>query len=157
MNKMPRFFLFPLFPALLATACEMVDMPVFDTPFVYIATSAGADNAIVGSDVDNVNTYFIYLSSESLTEELKVDFSVTAGSGLTAGIDYELLAAGGTVSFLPGIYRVPVRIRWKPREVEDAADNTLVIRLTGNSKDFTLGFPGPDATFSKLTLKKMNL
>ena len=156
MIEMKRYL--PLALALLAAAsCEMVDMPVYDTSFVYIATAAGADNATIGSDVDNVNTYYVYLSSGPLAEALTVDFSVTAGAGLTEGVDYEMVTQGGQVSFLPGIYRVPLRIRWKPREVDPAADNTLVVRLTGNSGGFVLGFPGPDATFSALTLKKMNL
>ena len=35
-------------------------------------------------------------------------------------------------------------------------DNTLTIRLTGNSKGYNIGFPGPDHIQSQVTIEKRN-
>lgn len=154
---MRKFLIRLIFSAVCLVSCEMVDMPVYDNPFVYISTSGGTSEEVVSSEADNVNTYYIYLSAKKLDSPLNVYYEIVTGDGLKEGVDYELVSNKSSVTFLPGIYRMPLRIKWKPNIVDDKADNSFVIRLTGNDKDFTLGFPGPDSRFSKLTLTKKNL
>ncbi len=155
MNMKKNILLITL-SAVLALSCTK-DLPVYDTPFFYIATQDGASTAVVGSDVENVNTYYVTMSSVSRSENAVVDFSVTSGSGLKEGLDYEVVTQGTSLTFLPGIYRMPVRIRWKEHVLDDSADNTLAIALTGGTDGFSLGMPGPDAKFSRLVITKKNL
>ena len=155
MNMKKNILLIAL-SAVLALSCTK-DLPVYDTPFFYIATQDGASTAVVGSDVENVNTYYVTMSSVSRGGNAVVDFYVTPGSGLTEGLDYEVVTQGNSLTFLPGIYRMPVRIRWKEHVLDDSADNTLTITLTGGTDGFCLGMPGPDAKFSQLVITKKNL
>ena len=155
MNMKKNILLITL-SAVLALSCTK-DLPVYDTPFFYIATQDGASTAVVGSDVENVNTYYVTMSSVSRSGNAVVDFSVTSGSGLKEGLDYEVVTQGTSLTFLPGIYRMPVRIRWKEHVLDDSADNTLTIALTGGTDGFCLGMPGPDAKFSRLVITKKNL
>ena len=155
MNMKKNILLIAL-SAVLALSCTK-ELPVYDTPFFYIATQDGASTAVVGSDVENVNTYYVTMSSVSRGENAVVDFSVIPGSGLKEGLDYEVVTQGSSLTFLPGIYRMPVRIRWKEHVLEDSADNTLTITLTGGTDGFCLGMPGPDAKFSSLVITKKNL
>lgn len=155
MNTKKNILLIAL-SAVLALSCTK-DLPVYDTPFFYIATQDGASTAVVGSDVENVNTYYVTMSSVSRGGDTVVDFSVTPGSGLKEGIDYEVVTQGTSLTFLPGIYRMPLRIRWKEHVLDDSADNTLTVALTGGTDGFCLGMPGPDAKFSRLVITKKNL
>ena len=155
MNMKKNILLIAL-SAVLALSCTK-ELPVYDTPFFYIATQDGASTAVVGSDVENVNTYYVTMSSVARSDNAVVDFSVTPGDGLKEGVDYEVVTQGASLTFLPGIYRMPVRIRWKEHVLEDSADNTLTITLTGGTDGFCLGMPGPDAKFSSLVITKKNL
>lgn len=128
----------------------------FDEPFVRISTDTGQASTVVLSEVKNVNTYFVYLSSPPLSEELIVNYEVIVGDGLQSGVDYEVVTNGNTLSILPGIYDAPIRIRWMAHRVDPTKDNTLTIRLTGNSRGFNLGYPGPDHLQSQLVIEKRN-
>ena len=77
-------------------------------------TDKGVSKVIVKSDVNNINTYSVYLSSKPLTENLEVNYQVIVGDGLKSGVDFELVTKGSTLTFLPGIYDMPIRIRWMP-------------------------------------------
>ena len=147
-----------LFATLLLAGCAKNELPLFDEPFVYLETSTGSDNAVVGADMKAVVTYYIGISCAAFTEPIDVSFQVTCGDGLQAGVDYEVLTAGPSVSFLPGIWRMPVRIRWMEHPIDETKDNTVVIALTGAQPGtFTLGYPGPAAKGSKLVITKKNL
>lgn len=128
----------------------------FEQPFVRISTAAGQSSSVVLSDVKNVNTYYVYLSSAPLNDELIVNYEVLVGDGLQNGVDYEMVTQGNTLSFLPGIYDAPIRIRWMANRVDPAKNNTITIRLTGNSHGFTLGYPGPSGLQSQLIIEKKN-
>ena len=147
-----------LFATLLLAGCAKNELPLFDEPFVYLETSTGSDNAVVGADMKAVVTYYIGISCAAFTDPINVSFQVTCGDGLQAGVDYEVLTAGPSVSFLPGIWRMPVRIRWMEHPIDESKDNTVVIALTGAQPGtFTLGYPGPAAKGSKLVITKKNL
>ena len=129
------------------------DEEVYDNPFIHINANGGLSWVIV----NNVNSYNIYLSSGSLTQNVVVNYEIVVGNGLQAGRDFELVNPGNTITFLPGIYSMPVRIRWKPNRVDPTKNNTLTIRLTGNNMDFNLGLPGPDALQRELVIEKRNM
>ncbi|MBD5180634.1 MAG: hypothetical protein HDT01_04975 [Bacteroidales bacterium] len=128
----------------------------FDHPFIHIVADNGASRVIVNSDVNNVNSYNVYVSSKALTSNLVVNYEILVGDGLQAGRDFELVNPGNTLTFLPGIYDMPIRIRWKPNKVNPTKNNTLTIRLTGNNQGFTLGLPGPDELQRELVIEKKN-
>ena len=152
-----RYYLI-LAAATLLSGCNKNELPLFDEPFVYMETAAGSDSAVVGADMKATVTYYIGISCRAFTEPIEVSYSITCGNGLTEGVDYEVATAGRSVSFLPGIWRMPVRINWKDHPIDETKDNTLVIALTGTSTGtFTLGYPGPAARGSKLVLTKKNL
>lgn len=147
-----------LYLLMMVAICSCADQEGewFDTPFVRISTETGQASTVVLSDVRNVNTYYVYLSSPPLSEELTVSYEVIAGNGLQSGVDYEIVTGGETLSFLPGFYDAPIRVRWIPHRVDPAKDNTLTIRLTGNSRGFHLGYPGPGQLQRQLTIEKKN-
>ena len=142
----------------LLTGCAKNELPLFDEPFVYVETSTGANVAVVGADMKATVTYYIGISCPAFTEPIGVNFSVTCGNGLAEGVDYTVVTPGNTVTFLPGIWRMPVRIQWKAHAIDESKDNTVTIAITGTSPDsFTIGFPGPAAKGSKLVITKKNL
>ena len=141
---------------MLLAACNQEEFEAYDTPFVRITTDTGASNTTVLTNVRNVNTYIVALSSRPLTEPLTVNFEVKAGDGLAEGVDYELLTTGNTLVFEPGIYDMPIRIKWLPHPVDTAKDNTLTITLTGNSGQISLGLPGNDGLQRSLVIEKKN-
>ncbi|MCI1648221.1 MAG: hypothetical protein LKI29_07800, partial [Bacteroides sp.] len=109
----------------LFSSCTTDEKDPFDESFIHIMSDTGASEIVVGSDVNNINTYSIYLSSKSLSENVVVTYEITVGNGLKNGVDYELLTKGNELTFLPGIYDMPIRIQWKPNRVDEAKDNTI--------------------------------
>ena len=128
-------------------ACTTDEKEPYDTPFIHIMTDKGVSKVIVKSDVNNINTYNVYLSSKPLTENLEVNYQVIVGDGLESG---------STLTFLPGIYDMPIRIRWMPNHLDENKDNTITIRLTGNNQGLTMGLPGPDGLQRDLVIENQN-
>lgn len=144
-----------IFMCVFATSCAEDEEP-FDHPFVYIEADGNASKVVVNSDVNNVNSYSVYLSSRTLTTNFVVNFEIIAGDGLQAGRDFEVVTQGNSLTFLPGIYDMSIRIRWKPNTVDPNKDNTLTIRLTDNNMGFTVGVPGPDGLKREVVIEKKN-
>lgn len=144
------------FTPLLLSNCGDDGPDVFDQPFVRITTPAGTSNQVVLTNVRAVNTYTVYLSSRPVTDSLEVNYEIIVGNGLQEDVDYKVVTTQNPLVFLPGIYDVPVRIRWLKNPVDPTKDNTLTIRLTGNSKGYNIGFPGPDRVQSQVTIEKRN-
>ena len=46
--------------------------------------------------------------------------------------------------------------KWLAHPVDETKDNTLTIRLTGNSQNLHLGVPGPDGLQKQLVIEKKN-
>lgn len=145
-----------LLSILTLVSCDKDEAVTFKQPFLRVASATGSSNVVVRSNVKNVNTYYIYLSSEPLTANLEVNYEVIVGDGLQAGVDFELLNTTNAVTFLPGIYEMPVRVRWLEHTVDPSKDNTLTIRLVSNSLNITMGYPGPDALQHELIITKEN-
>ncbi len=143
---------------LLFTACADQEGEWFDTPFVRIATQTGQSSTVVLSNVRNVNTYSVYLSCPPLADNdsVTVDYEVIVGGGLQQDVDYTVVTKQNPLVFLPGIYDMPIRIRWLKNPVDASKDNTVTIRLTGNSKGYNLGLPGPGHVQSQVVIEKRN-
>ena len=137
------------------TSCHKDAFEPYDQPFVHIMKN-GLSAVSVSARGTSVETYSVYLSSKALTENLTVDFGIITGEGLVAGADFELLTTGNQLVFPPGIYEMPVRIRWVKNPVDESEDNTLKIVLLGNSMGFTLGLPGPDGKQKEFVITKVN-
>lgn len=137
-------------------SCDQDESVYFDEPFVRICTSTGEARTVVLSNVRNTNTYSVYLSSRPITDSLEVSYEVIVGDGLTEDVDYKVVTTANPLVFLPGINDMPIRIRWLKNPVDPTKDNTVTIRLTGNSKGYNLGFPGPDHVQSEVVIEKRN-
>ena len=138
------------------TSCSKEEKEPFGTPFVHVATDTGLSRVVVKSDVNNINTYHVYVSTAPLIRNLEVNYRLIVGDGLKAGVDFELVTKGSVLTFLPGIYDMPIRIRWLPNRVDETKDNTLTIRLEGNNQGLNLGLPGPDGLQRELVIVKEN-
>ena len=141
---------------LMFSSCNKDEEEYFTEPFIRIATETGVSRTVVKSDVRNVNTYYIYLSSTPLSANLEVNYEVKVGNGLQSGVDFELVNKANALTFLPEIYNMPVRIRWMPHRVDPDKDNTITISLVSNSMNLTMGYPGPDHLQRELVIEKTN-
>jgi len=139
----------------LLLSCGTDEFEPYRQPFIHIMKGELTELP-VSSEAKVLNEYKIYLSSAPLSETLNVEFSITPGNGLTEGVDYEIVTAGHTLDFLPGIYDMPVRVRWLPHRVDPAKNNSLIIRIESNSMNLTMGLPGNDQKQRELKITKMN-
>ena len=151
-------FILTVATALLLSSCKK-DEP-YDHPFVYVIQAddaAYAATSTVSTQATVVRTYNICLSSKELTENLVVDYSFTVGDGLKAGVDFERVTTGNQIVFVPGVYSMPIRIRWLPNAVDASKDDSVTIRIENTSLGFTIGFPGPDQLSRQHTIRKVNM
>ena len=137
-------------------SCDQDESVYFDEPFVRICTSTGEARTVVLSNVRNTNTYSVYLSSRPITDSLEVSYEIIVGNGLQENVDYKIVTTVNPLIFLPGINDMPIRIQWLKNPVDPTKDNTVTIRLTGNSKGYNLGFPGSDHVQSEVVIEKRN-
>ena len=144
-----------VFSILALVSCHKDAFEPYDHPFIHIMKN-GLSAVSISAQGMSVETYPVYLSSKALTENLTVDFEIIAGSGLVSGTDYEVVTTSNQLVFPPGIYEMPIRIRWLKNPVDESKDNTLKIVLVGNSMGFTLGLPGPDGKQKEFMITKVN-
>ena len=137
-------------------SCSKEEFDGYDNPFISIATETGASSITILSNVNNINTYIVSVSSRPLATPLTVNYQVTVGDGLEEGVDYELVTTGNSLVFEPGVYDMPIRIRWISHPVDERKNNTLTITLTANSQDLALGFPGKSGYRKSLVIEKKN-
>ncbi|MDD4771676.1 MAG: hypothetical protein PHQ26_09400 [Bacteroidales bacterium] len=152
---MKKLFLYSV--VLFLSACGLEEHEPFQEPFVHIMKD-GASSAVVSASANTPasrpDSYSVYLSSAPLKDNLEVTFDLVVGDGLEEGRDFVMVTQGRTLTFFPGIYDVPIRIRWIARPVDPAKDNTLTIVLLDNSKGFNMGLPGPDHLQSSFVIRK---
>ena len=151
-------FILTVATALLLSSCKKDE--AYDHPFVYVIQAddaAYATTSTVSTQATVVRTYNICLSSKELTENLVVDYSFTVGDGLKAGVDFERVTTGNQIVFVPGVYSMPIRIRWLSNAVDASKDNSVTIRIENTSLGFTIGFPGPDQLSRQHTIRKVNM
>ena len=144
-----------LIPVFCLLSCRLDEHDPYNTPFIHIMINE-ASSIPIRSNVNNVETYYVYLSSAPLSSNLEVTYEIRVGEGLVAGRDYELVTTGNKLIFMPGIYDMPIRIRWMPNTVDPNKENTLKIVLLSNNLGITMGLPGPDQLQKELTITKTN-
>ncbi|QEC42911.1 hypothetical protein [Pseudobacter ginsenosidimutans] len=154
--KLSRNILYLFVSVLLFSACSKNENDTYDLRYVHIMDNESSTVNI--SDKANVvSTYGIYLSGPQVLEPVTVTYKITVGDGLTEGVDYELINPASEVKFLPGIYDMPVRIRWMANPVDPAKNNTVVIELLSVSNPaFNLGLPGKDQLQIRLIITKFH-
>lgn len=135
------------------SSCQKEEFTPFDQPFVHIHHN-NSDELRIQANRQEEATYYVYLSTKLRYENTTVTFEVTHGAGLTPGVDFEILTPGNSLVFAPGIFEMPIHVRWLRNTIDPQKDNTVVIRLTGADAGFNVGLPGPDGRQSKLTITK---
>lgn len=152
--RFTKIFLYAIVSIFMFGSCSKDEQDTYDLRFVHIMQNESS-NISVSSKGNLTGTYSIYLSAPQFLEPVTVKYKITAGAGLTEGVDYELINPATEVTFLPGIYDMPVRIRWMANPVDPANDNTVKIELTGVSNAaYTLGLPGKDQLQKTFTITK---
>lgn len=152
---MKKYKILSIIPVFIFLSCGLNEIEPYDTPFVHIMKNE-ASTTFVTSNSNFIATYSVYLSSSALSQNLEVTYEIKVGDGLLAGRDYELVTTGNKLIFMPGIYDMPIRIRWLPNRVDPAKDNTLKIILLSNNLGLTMGMPGPDQLQKQFIITKSN-
>ena len=145
------------FPCLLASlaltgACNKI--ATFDGAFVAFDT---AKSSVVSIDAEGefTGSYTVHYTGPKPSAPIIVSFAVTCGDGLSEGIDYKVVAVGGKITFMPGIYEQTIKIDWLPHDIDETKDNTVTISLL-SAEGVTLGYPGPDRLMKDLVIRKYN-
>lgn len=134
----------------LLCGCEVHEDTFFDIPYTYISDAGGQYEMIVDNTLDNLLTELtlhIDLSAERFTEPVTVSLDIIVGDGLKEGVDFRIQASSkGPVTFVPGVYSMPVRVIWMRHELDPSKDNSLTFSISGCSyDDMLIGLPGPDS------------
>jgi hypothetical protein len=140
--------------AAFCTSCGMNENPPYDLKFFHIMVNE-ASSVNVSAKANMIGTYNVYMSTPATNETVTVTYEVIAGDGLKEGVDYKLLNKENSLTFLPGIYDMPIRIQWMSHAVDPTKDNTLKIKLVSNDKGYAIGLPGPAQLQSVLTITKI--
>jgi hypothetical protein len=140
--------------AAFCTSCGMNENPPYDLKFFHIMVNE-TSLVNVSSKANMIGTYNVYMSTPATNETVTLMYELIVGDGLTEGVDFRLLNTGNSLTFLPGIYDMPIRIQWMANPVDPTKDNTLKIRLVSNDKGYAIGLPGPDHLQSVLTITKI--
>ncbi|WP_199121104.1 hypothetical protein [Pedobacter sp. ASV28] len=134
-------------------SCNKEEFKPYDHPFFHI--HVGNKSAIeVATDRKDQVDYNVYLSAVLQFDPIDLKYEVVVGNGLQAGRDFELITQGNTLNFPNGIFERPVTIKWLAAAVDPAKNNTITIRLLSNSKNYTIGLPGPDQLQKELIITK---
>lgn len=148
---------FTLIFALGGPSCSKNDPVIFDDAFVYLADANGSSASTVDWDSQNyLATYYVHLVSPTISGEVQVTYDVVVGDGLTEGVDFKTVASTASpITFLKGIYTMPIRIEWLKHELDATKDNTLRIVLRSCSDPAVrIGKPGPDRLGAEYTITK---
>ena len=135
-------------------SCGLDEEPTYDLKFVHIMND-NASEMTVSDKANTVGTYNVYLSSKVTREEVNVNYEITIGNGLKENVDYKILTKGNTITFLPGIYDMPIRIQWMANPIDKTKDNTIKIKLVSSDKNYNVGLPGPDKKQSEFKITKI--
>ena len=152
--NLKRNILFLCSLILLLTSCGLDELPEYDLKYIHIMMNESSETT-VSSKANTVGTYNIYLSAPASEETVTVTYEIIVGDGLKEGVDYKIITQGSTLTFLPGIYDMPIRIQWFPNIIDPNKDNTIKIKLLSNDKGYSIGLPGPNQNQSVFTIRKI--
>ena len=150
-----KYILLSLITILITLSSCTREKVIFTEPFFFISDH-GAANTTISAKAEVMREYKVVLSSETLTEDVTLDYSIKAGDGLVEGKDFEIVTTEKPIVFYPGIFHSYIRILWLNNAIDLSKDNSLTITLENNSKNFTLGYPGPDKLYGKHIITKIN-
>lgn len=136
----------------LFSACKDEFKP-YDNPFFHIHVNNRSTVEVLTDRKDQVD-YKVYFSTKLQFEPVDLKYEVIVGNGLLAGRDFELITQGNTLNFPNGIFERSVTIKWIAAPVDATKNNTIIIRLLSNSKNYTIGLPGPDQLQKELIITK---
>jgi len=138
------------------SSCNLEELEPYSLKFIHIMDK-NASSTNVSSKANTIATYNVYLSvpASEMKENVNVQYDIIVGNGLKEGVDFKLLSEGKTLTFLPGIYDMPIRIQWISHPIDLTKDNTLKIVLISNDKGYNLGLPGPDQMQKEFTITKI--
>ena len=137
-----------------AACSDYNKMPLFQDYYVAFDPGKSSTQQVNCLGRSTGSFYVRYCGEMGEGEEIHVTFSVQPGSGLTEGVDYQIVTTGSTLTFMPGIYSIPIHIRWLSHEIDPAKDNTLTLSLESCDKEIHIGTPGPDKKLKSLTITK---
>ncbi|SMC63465.1 hypothetical protein [Pedobacter africanus] len=137
---------------LLAASCSKEQVP-YDNPFFHINFENKSSIEVLSNRKDTVD-YKVYLSAQLQFEPIDLQYEVKVGDGLQDGRDFTLITTGNKLTFPQGIFERAIRIAWKESVLDPAKDNTITIRLISNTRNFTMGMPGPDQLQRQLIITK---
>lgn len=153
-NKTIYILALSILPALLLlSACTKQEFEPFNQPFFHTHVDNRSSVEVLVNRKDTVD-YKVYLSAELQFEPIEVQYEVKVGDGLEEGRDFSLLTTGTKMTFPQGIFERSVRIAWLESPIDTLKNNTIVIRLLSNSKNYTMGLPGPDGLQRELVITK---
>lgn len=160
MNKI-RISIIAVLTVCLMASCRQ-EYTVFDNPYSYIVLDGDllyGESSTIPSNVNNVvRTYNVYLSSKAFETPITISYDITVGDGLKEGVDFEIVSKERTLQFLPGIYSMPVRIKYLRNTLDKTKDNTITISLVSSSEArVNLGFPGDAHKCARHTITKFNI
>lgn len=139
---------------LLLTSCGLNELPEYNLKYIHIMMNESSETT-VSSKANMIGTYNVYLSAPASEETVTVTYEIIAGDGLKEGVDYKIITQGNTLTFLPGIFDMPIRIQWFSNTLDPKKDNTLKIKLISNDKGYSIGLPGPNQNQSVFTIRKI--
>lgn len=141
--KMKKFLICTFITSFLFS-CNKSDLEIRQHKFIHIMDRESS-TATVSTQSNSIGTYNIYLSAPTreFMDSVVVEYKIMVGDGLTEGVDYQIINKSNLLTFLPGIYSMPVRIRWIANPIEATKDNSITIELVSNNKNYILGLPGP--------------
>lgn len=125
----------------------------YDNPFFHIHVGNRSTVEVLTDRNDQVD-YKVYFSTKLQFEPVELKYEVIIGDGLQSGRDFVLITQGNTLNFANGIFERPITIKWIAAPVDPTKNNTIIIRLLSNSKNYTIGLPGPDQLQKELIITK---
>ena len=143
-----------IFMAVTFSSCSKDEVKPFATPFIHIMDNGSATGS-VSENANSVGSYHIYYSTPQFFQPVTVVYKITVGNGLEEGRDYQLINEGTSITFLPGIYEMPIRIKWMANPIDISKDNTIKIELVSNDGGIILGLPGNDLLQKTFTITKV--
>lgn len=142
-----------ILPAIIIISSCKKEATPYNNPFIHIMVDNKTEIEVLANRKDTVD-YKVYLSAQLQFDPIDVEYEVKIGDGLQDGRDFKLLTTGTKLTFPQGIFERPIRIAWKDAVLDPTKDNTITIRLISNSKNFTMGLPGPDKLQQQLVITK---
>jgi hypothetical protein len=153
MNNIKNIIKLTIVALLFLTASCKKEFEPYNNPYFHIMVGEKSTVEVLANRKDLVD-YKVYLSAELQFEPITVQYEITVGTGLKEGVDFDLITKGNQLIFPQGIFERPITIQWKESVLDPAKDNRIIIRLINNSKNYTMGLPGPDELQRQLVITK---